>query len=72
MLEFFETNEHGAVYLPSVFEDFLQDRVIGLAARPSVSVFQLEERALLNIEPIELRRNEECKVDLSLIDMNIQ
>lgn len=72
VLEFFETNEHGAVYLPSVFEDFLQDRVIGLAARPSVSVFQLEERALLNIEPIELRRNEECKVDLSLIDMNIQ
>ena len=72
ILEFFETNEHAAIYIPSVFEDFLQDRVIGLASRPSVSIFQLEERALLNIEPIELRRNEECKVDLDLIDMNIQ
>lgn len=71
IINFFETNEHGSVYLPSVLEDYLEDRVIGLSSRPTIGLFHLEERALRDIEPIQLRKNEVAAIDFDKIELSI-
>lgn len=68
---FFETGEFGATYYPKDCRDQLGAEVIGLRKKPVIAVFQLDGRALNDVEPIELKRNETIEVDEDLIEINV-
>jgi len=69
---FFETGTFGAIYYPKDFRDHIGSEVIGISGKPSVSLFQLYESALLDIEPIELAANETAEIDSTLISVDVQ
>jgi len=69
---FFETGDHGATYYPKDFRDHVGSEVIGLRGKPVVTLFQLDGRALVDIEPIELELNEIIEVDEDLITIDVQ
>lgn len=71
--EFFETYVHGEVYYPLDFKDYIKSNVVGIAPNSLVLVkFNLYGRAMLDIEPIELKDNETAEVDVSILDLEIQ
>lgn len=73
IIDFFNiANPFAASYFPSELRDHLATEVIGLRKPPIITIFQLEDRALLDVEPIELFANEIIEVDEDNITINVR
>jgi len=71
-VDFFVDAGLGASFLPTSFLDYLEKEVVGLAGRPTLSIFQLPARSFLDIEPISLNENEVIEIDFDIIDLDVQ
>lgn len=68
-IAFLQDNTFGGTYNPRDYREALGAAVIGLRATPTVDLFQLQERGLVDVEPIELRANETILVDTTLVEI---
>lgn len=67
----FEDSVFGQTYSPAEFLANLVSEVIGLRTTPTMSVFHLSERGVLDVETIALQDNEIIEIDDSLISINL-
>ena len=65
-------NNEGPLFLPSDFNDHLRKKVVGIRGNIDLTTFQLVDRGLLSVEPIEPRLNELVEIDTDYITVTVQ